>query len=172
MSKLTDWNIPTRTLLTQSMPDGSIRKLVARAAYDLRPAPDGHDYGIHGVELEFEITRGKVGVYCLWMTPFFRKETRAKIEATPGLGMRRWEFDGLGAFGYHSPARLNEWEEPQKGCEITGGDCYGSSSASYSGAVFDKFVADPEELWIELERKLVEVEREIADVQALIRNNG
>jgi hypothetical protein len=148
-------------LLTEKRPDGSIRWLDMTPAFDKRDPDPKKNYGIHGAELHFGVSRGEVTVVLRWMTPFHLPEVRAYLN-NHYLGRDRL-FDGLGGIDYHASVPLYEGAYKQQNCMYTGGDCYGDRTATGAGELFDKAVADPEEIWKTLDSWLVDTEKKLAD---------
>ena len=135
-----------------------LRTLEARAAYDKR----GEGYGVHGVELIFAVQRNSIRVDVLWMTGWMLPQNR---------DYRPYSFSGLGQVNWHLPVRTKEYQhETKQPCEYIGCPCFSSSGGLIAGELFDKFVADPEALWTELERYLTEFELEVSNELTARRN--
>lgn len=157
--------VPTRTIFEQEV-NGITRKLQANAAYDLK----AEGFGIHGVELVVVVERKPVAIELLWMTGWHLPKVREGLDT---LSTKHYEFSGIGSVSYHSPIPLYEGQSLRaSNCQVTGGKCYSDSSFLASGEIFDQFVADPDSLWKELERRLVEQEKEIEKERKEMRSQG
>lgn len=143
---------------TINHPAGPIlRTLEARVAYDKK----AEGFGVHGMELIFAVQRNNIRIDVLWMTGWM---------LPPNRDYRPLSFNGLGQINWHLPIRTAEYQHERKDCEYLNGPCYSSSGGLIAGELFDKFVANPETLWSELERYLTEFEAEVATELANRRN--
>lgn len=136
-------------LLQETSPEGITRSLSMISSYDLRKAEK--NYGIHNAELSFVVKRGQVAVAWNFGTGWWLKELRGRGESP----------DGLGTVATHSPVAVYEGQISVEGCDYTGGRCFGSCSYCSSGELFDKFVGEPGQVWVELEKKLKELELQV-----------
>lgn len=152
-------------LLEQQFPDGTLRWMEMRAGWDKRDPEPRKNFGIHGAELIFGVSRGNLAVVLVWMTPFYLRETRKHLQYH-----RLRDYDGLGSIDYHSKVQLYEGQSKITNCEYTGGDCYCDGSAIAAGELFDRTVEDPEEIWKTLVSWLEEKEKQIRDEQRDARN--
>lgn len=156
MTTKAEMGVKSTQLFSQTMEDGVLRRLFVTSAYDLTKAPDGKNYGIHGTDWYFVVSRGRVAVDLKWMMPFYLKHIR-KHE-----GASRYDFDGLGDIGYHTLVRVDEYQSESSHCMwLDDKPCFGDSSATEAREVFNLFVADPEELWRNLEIRLVKLEEKM-----------
>lgn len=156
---------PPCKLLEADMPDGTHRWITMTAAYDLRKAPDGKNYGIHGSEMRFGVKRGEITVTLCWMMPFFLPHIRNTLPLTLSR-----DYDGLGSIDYHSPVPLYPDQIPVHDCQYTGGDCYCDGTSLGASELFDKAVADPSEIWKTLISWLEDTERRVKEQKEDARN--
>lgn len=136
------------------MPSGITRRLDARAAFDLRDSNPAKNYGIGSLDLWFVVKRANVAVTWRLFTGWYLEKNRDRPARYP---------DGLGSIDYHSPVPLYVDQTPQRDCEYTGGDCYCDGSSLESNTLFNKWLEDPEYVWVELEEWLERTEKRIAD---------
>lgn len=150
--------IPFTTLFDVEV-DGIRRSLTLYASYDFRRHP--RNYGIHSAELCFAVQRGACRVEWSFNTGWWAKPLRdERYDKVEKIG--HWLADGTGAITSHSPEPLYEGHEvSHTDCKWTGGVCYSSDAWLASGELFAQFVSSPEGLWPDLERRLVEVEKQV-----------
>lgn len=158
--------IPHAKLFEQTMPDGTERWLTARAAYDLRDPNPSKNYGIHGMEFTFGVRRGNLCVTWTLMPDWYLPHVRCEVDRR----QKRSLFGGLGSIDYHSPTQFYEGQEPIQGCEYTGGDCYCDGSGLGARDLFDKWTANPDVMWQELEQRLKDCEMRVQEEKANVRN--
>lgn len=164
-------------LIEQTMPSGITRSVQLRPAYDtLVDGPNGSRGGIHNAEIAFIVSRGQVAVEWSFSTGWYLRQTReraprAAMRASGATYQQSPAPEGIGAITLHSPTPLYEGQEPSYDqCEYTKGPCYGGGAFLASTEVFDLVVQDPEKLWPELERRLEEIEKRVADEKLNARN--
>jgi len=160
---LQGWISKMSQILREETSEGFVHALFFSPAYD-RVAQGG---GRHGMEMEFHCSRGKVHVIWRIMPQFFLKETREIYKAS---GWKEEPFEGLGDISYHSPFAQYEGQEVSHNCSFTGGDCFSGSAYLASGELFNKVVAEPEVLWLELEKRVKEIEEKNKQEQENERN--
>lgn len=122
-------------------------------AWDKRNDDPSKNYGIHGMELRF-VLKGEQGatqfvIYTNWMLPHLRYGHK-KVE---GFLAEPLPAD----VGYH--ARVPQYEGDSvsfESCEyLDGAPCYYDGSGLMAQDLFDKFVAQGEDIvWSELEERL------------------
>ena len=158
MTTKDELGIKSAKLLEQAMPNGITRMLSASSAFDLRKHPQ--NYGIHCMDLFWEVKRGNVAVTWRLFSGWWLEQNREGKYKVP---------DGLGSVDYHSPVPLYAGQYKRENCEHTGGDCYADGSGLESHALFNRFIQGPEEVWRTLEEWLVDTERRIEAEKANAR---
>lgn len=157
--------IKSTELFSEKRPGGILRQLFVTAAYDLSHSSSGKNYGNHGTDWWFVVSRAEEAAVALrWMFPLRLKQNRLRDEHP---------FDGLGDLSFHSSTRLSEYDSPCEKCQWLGEkECYGSSSSLASREIFERFVSDPAGLWEALESHLVGLEVQIATEKGEVRSGG
>lgn len=140
-------------LFTETIPNGIIHKLVMLPAFDLRDTNPAKNFGICCVRLNFISQRENRAVVWTFFTNWYLPQNRRGDNVT----------DGLGSIDYHSPVPFYEGQLATTDCSFTGGDCYSGGSGLRSNTLFDKFIADPQEVWKTLDSDLLELEERIED---------
>jgi hypothetical protein len=155
MATKDEMGVKSTQLFSQTMENGILRRLFVTSAYDLRNALDGKNYGIHGTDWYFVASRGGAAVDLKWMMPFY-------LESVRDGAVSKYGFDGLGDIGYHTLVRIDKYQSESDHCMwLNGKPCFGSGSSIAAMEVFNLFVADPEELWKNLESRLSKLEEEV-----------
>lgn len=151
---------PTAAIMLQQTVEGVERTLWLRPGYDMRSAPDGNNYGIHGAELLFVVKKGQVAVSWVIMNSWYLAAVRKELEKKNGLFSNRYD-DGLGSIDYHCSTPQYEGQQTIEDCVYIGGPCYCDGSATASAELFDRMVAEgPGVVWETLEEWLKEHEGE------------
>jgi hypothetical protein len=152
-------------IITETTSEGIIRSIAMRAAYGWENPPKGN----HNVTIFFTVQRGDAAVQWDFNTGWYPKELRAYYKR---LGSPHADYpDGLGAIYSHHAVQLSEYDTRSENCDLLSGRaCYSGASFTASGGLFERMTKDPAAIWAELERRLKEIEQEIAQVQADIRN--
>lgn len=125
-----------------------------KPAYDKRHEDPNKNYGTHGMDLIFAL-KGKLGatsfIICTnWHLKYVQDEfDRRSNPDFPHLSCHPQPVD----LGYHSPTRVYGFGEPVESCELLDGkSCYCDGSTLNAIDLFDKFVAEGEDIvWKTLE---------------------
>lgn len=131
------------------------RKVLFRPAYDKRNVDPKKNYGIHGLEIQFQLIGALGGVTYTIFTNWNLPNVQAEMDAKP--------LDSRFPYMLHKPQTAGldgHWKMatyPEQtaieGCKITGGNCY-CDGTSLTQDLFDKLVAEGDEaVWRELERR-------------------
>lgn len=131
------------------------RKIIWRPAFDKRHVEPGKNYGVHGVEIEFQLLGEAGGVVFRistnWMLPHVQAESDARpLDENPHL---RYMFHKPQSAGLDGHWKMPPYEGAYRyeNCKITGGVCY-CDGTSLTDSVFNLLVEQGEEaLWKRLE---------------------
>lgn len=158
-------------LLSETV-DGVERWLNFNPAWDKRPkAPHEKNYGVHGAELVFGVKRANTAVVWVLMLDWYLPQVLQWWKEKGLSQLANRPFDGLGSIDYHSPVSLYEGHSKVEDCGWIGQDCYCDGSATASGELFAKMVAEgPAVVWKTLTEWLVETERRVKEQKQDERN--
>jgi hypothetical protein len=165
MTTKDELGIKSAELFSEKRPGGILRQLFVTAAHDMTSGVPGRNYGQHGTDWWFVVSRnGEAAVALRWMFPFRLRRNRRDDESS---------FTGLGDLSFHSHIRLSEYDSPCDKCQwLSEKECYSSLSSLAAGTIFERFVADPAGLWEALEDHLVSLEVQIAIEKGEVRSGG
>jgi hypothetical protein len=133
---------------------GFTRAITFTPAFDRRNPDPKKDYGIHGAECHFSLSKDGKGVsFCLftnWMLPHVQAETDARTTSAE----HRYLFHKPQPAGvsYHDTKPHYEEQRCREDCDVTGGKCYSDSSYTMGDEFFKVLVEKGSEgLWLRLE---------------------
>ena len=133
------------------------RKIVFRPAFDRRDPDPSKNYGIHGMEIQFQLIGDGEGItytiFTNWMLPHVQEETDSR------------PVDHRFPYLFHKPQSAGmdgHWKTPRyegqnrvESCRITDGICYCDGTAITQDA-FNILVAEGEEaLWKLMEERFI-----------------
>ena len=133
------------------------RKIVFRPAFDRRDPDPSKNYGIHGMEIQFQLIGDGEGItytiFTNWMLPHVQEEADSR------------PVDHHFPYLFHKPQSAGmdgHWKTPRyegqseiENCHITGGECYCDGTAITKDA-FNILVAEGEEaLWKLMEERFI-----------------
>ena len=110
--------------------NGFYRILTLTAPFDKRDPDPSKNYGIHGIDIRFELVKNHRAVQFVMMTPIHLPEVWEELKSNIKEKIRNGEHayipQLMGAdVGYHSPEPIYEGQEPlTEDCTLTGGICY------------------------------------------------
>lgn len=153
--------------MRETLPNGICRCLTITGAWDKRSDNPAKNYGVHGMDLYFEVKRANIGATARFFTNW---HLEIVLYWWKSRGISPSSNEGLGSIDYHSPIALYEGQTPTTLCKVTGGNCYGGGSSLAAVDIWRKFKEDPESIWTTLEEHLVETEARVAEQLELTRN--
>jgi hypothetical protein len=124
------------------------REVSFNPAYDRRDPDPKKNYGIHGVDCTFTVSKNGKGVtfslFTNWMLPHVQEETDAR---EPGTGYTRYMFHKPQPAGvdFHDSKPHYEGHRCITGCKVTGGDCYSDGSGMLADEFYETLLREGSE---------------------------
>jgi len=133
------------------------RKIYWTPAYDKRSSEPSKNYGVHGVNVVFQV-KGEAGgltftIFTNWQLPHVQAEMNAKpLHDNPSLRYMFHTPMPAGCDGHWKTPSYKE-QSPIQNCDVTGGDCY-CDGTSLTDDLFTLLVTEGDEaLWKKLEER-------------------
>jgi hypothetical protein len=117
-------------------------------AFDKRHVEPSKNYGVHGVDCTFCVSKDGKGVtfilFTNWMLPNVQAETDAR---DPGHGHTRYMFHKPQPAGvdYHDNKPQYEGQHCRDECKVTGGACYSDGSGLLADEYYETLLREGSE---------------------------
>jgi len=124
-------------------------------AFDKRDPDPSKDYGIHGVDIIFALSKENKAVQFIIFTNWHLPNVQGEIDSMPLNSEFPFSrhIPQASDLGYHSPKPMYEGQEASSyNCKLTGGKCFYEGSGSYAQEIFEVLLREGSEgVWRELE---------------------